>query len=147
MEFQFKTKLRGTNVDINNINTFFSTKNLDYELQDLEVVVNYTVSFDIKEWGLTNFLINVTEIYLSGDINVYKEQLGANDIDLLKNFGFKEYTDDLTLFGWDLTIKNSNNNKFIVENDVIKSTEITINELEIYINRKGGDLSYNVVIN
>jgi hypothetical protein len=147
MEFQFKRKLRGTNVDINNINPFFNTKNLDYELQDLEVVVNYTVSFDVKEWGLTNFIINVTEIYLSGDINIYKEGLGVNDIDLLKNFGFKEYTDDLTIFGWGLIIKNTNNNKFIVENSVIKTTEITINEVDIYINRKGDNLSYNVVIN
>lgn len=147
MEFQFKKKLRGNNVDIININTLFNTKNLDYQLQDLEVVVNYTISFDIKEWGLTNLSINVTEIYLTGDINIYKEELRANDIDLLKKFGFKEYTDDLTLFGWDLTIKNTNNNNFIVENSVIKTTEITINEVEIFINRKGDNLSYNVVIN
>lgn len=147
MEFQFKKKLRALNVDIININTFFNTKNLDYQLQDLEVVVNYTISFDIKEWGLTNLSINVTEIYLTGDINIYKEELQANDIDLLKKFGFKEYTDDLTLFGWDLIIKNTNNNNFIVENSVIKTTEITINEVEIFINRKGDNLSYNVVIN
>jgi hypothetical protein len=147
MEIQFKKKLRGLNVDIININTFFNTKNLDYQLQDLEVVVNYTISFDIKEWGLTNLSINVTEIYLTGDINIYKEELRANDIDLLKKFGFKEYTDDLTLFGWDLIIKNTNNNNFIVENSAIITTEITINEVEIYINRKGDNLSYNVVIN
>lgn len=147
MEFQFKKKLRGINVDIININTFFNTKNLDYQLQDLEVVVNYTISFDIKEWGLTNLSINVTEIYLTGDVNIYKEELRANDIDLLKKFGFKEYTDDLTLFGWDLIIKNTNNNNFIVENSAIITTEITINEVEIYINRKGDNLSYNVVIN
>lgn len=147
MEFQFKKKLRGINVDIININTFFNTKNLDYQLQDLEVVVNYTISFDIKEWGLTNLSINVTEIYLTGDVNIYKEELRANDIDLLKKFGFKEYTDDLTLFGWDLIIKNTNNNNFIIENSAIITTEITINEVEIYINRKGDNLSYNVVIN
>lgn len=147
MEFQFKKKLRGNNVDIININTFFNTKNLDYQLQDLEVVVNYTISFDIKEWGLTNLSINVTEIYLTADINIYKEDLRANDIDLLKKFGFNEYTDDLTLFGWDLIIKNTINNNFIVENSVIKTTEITINEVEIFINRKGDNLSYNVVIN
>lgn len=147
MEFQFKKKLRGINVDIININTFFNTKNLDYQLQDLEVVVNYTISFDIKECGLTNLSINVTEIYLTGDVNIYKEELRANDIDLLKKFGFKEYTDDLTLFGWDLIIKNTNNNNFIVENSAIITTEITINEVEIYINRKGDNLSYNVVIN
>lgn len=147
MEFQFKKKLRGNNVDIININTLFNTKNLDYQLQDLEVVVNYTISFDIKEWGLTNLSINVTEIYLTGDVNIYKEELRANDIDLLKKFGFKEYTDDLTLFGWDLIIKNTNNNNFIVENSAIITTEITINEVEIYINRKGDNLSYNVVIN
>lgn len=147
MEFQFKKKLRDINVDIININTFFNTKNLDYQLQDLEVVVNYTISFDIKECGLTNLSINVTEIYLTADINIYKEELRANDIDLLKKFGFKEYTDDLTLFGWDLIIKNTNNNNFIVENSAIITTEITINEVEIYINRKGDNLSYNVVIN
>jgi hypothetical protein len=147
MEFQFKKKLRGNNVDIININTLFNTKNLDYQLQDLEVVVNYTISFDIKECGLTNLSINVTEIYLTADINIYKEELRANDIDLLKKFGFKEYTDDLTLFGWDLIIKNTNNNNFIVENSAIITTEITINEVEIYINRKGDNLSYNVVIN
>lgn len=147
MEFQFKKKLRGNNVDIININTLFNTKNLDYQLQDLEVVVNYTISFDIKEWGLTNLSINVSEIYLTADINIDKEILRANDIDLLKKFGFKEYTDDLTLFGWDLTIKNTNNNNFIVENSAIITTEITLNEVEIYINRKGDNLSYNVVIN
>lgn len=127
MEIEFKQELKGDSILVNDLNCLFGTKGLDYWSGNLKANIDYSVSLDVRTWGIDSISLSVSKIVVSANINIDKEWLNADEIELLKLKGFKEYKYDYKLLNWDLSFFNY----IKVEEDILQKKQISINELYV----------------
>jgi hypothetical protein len=145
MVLECTEKLKQASISVSDVNLLFGTNGLDFDLQDLSAEIKYNISLDVREWGIDGISLNISNIELSANINILKEYLNTNEIELLKSKGFREYSEDLTLFNWDLSIKQ-NTNDIEVEDSVLKIKQIMICDLSLDITNDKNGISIGAVI-
>jgi len=135
-------KLKKPNILVKGLNLLFGTNELDFDLQDLSAIIEYKIFIDAKEWGIEDISINIHNIDLFARINIFKEDLNNDEIQFLKSKGFKDYSKNLSLFDWRLSI----NNNIKVENSVFKTKQIMICDLSIDINKDKDKILIKAVV-
>jgi hypothetical protein len=145
MILEFTKILKQESILIRDVNLLFGTNGLDFDLQDLSAVIKYNISFRTRAWGIDNILLHIESIDLFANINIFKEDLNNNEIDLLKSKGFEEYSEDLTLFDWRLSIKQDTND-IEVEDSVFKIGQIMISDLSVDIIQDKGEILISAVV-
>jgi hypothetical protein len=138
-------KLKQASISVSDVNLLFGTNGLDFDLQDLSAEIKYNISIDVREWGIDGISVNISNIELSANINIFKEYLNKNEIELLKSKGFKEYSEDLTLFNWGISIKQ-NTHDIEVEDTVLKIKQIMICDLSVNITNDKNGISIGAVV-
>lgn len=136
MKLEFTEKLKKDNIYISDINHLFGTKEVDYDLQDLYADINYSISLDTRSWGVNGISLNIDKINFGCCITVQKEFLTDDEIRLLKEEGFKEYQDDLTLFYLKLEDVEKKSKIEIDVDSIVSINQIAISSIELDISKE-----------
>jgi len=145
MNLEFQQELKNNDVRVSDVNLLFGTDGLDFDCQNITAIINFSVSIDERSWGIDGINTNVSDVVVNANINIDKEWLNENEIELLKSKGFKEYSDDLTFFNWELKLKQ-NSNDIDIDNDCLSLKQIAFSHIDIEISKEKDNVSIGAVV-
>jgi hypothetical protein len=131
MEQRFKVNLERLNVNVYNLNKLLNIHNDGVIISESSrATVDFTIEFDIRDWGVASIDYSINEIELIIDWGIEKHSLSDNEINYLVNtIGGDELNDEVEGI---ITLNIKNSDKYhITVNTKLNDNTLTIDTLDI----------------